>query len=126
MLLSITEAVIVFVLTAITGGIGTWFCKVWLPSKKTHKDHHVKMAKMPEILEEHSRVHDEIAIKLELAREHNVVSMRTQLLQIHERLMSGEPQSVYWKRQFYDIYTVYQASFGNSWAEDLKHDVDDL
>lgn len=126
MLLSITQAVIIGIVTALIIGIGTWWIKSSYSKKQEHDSHHKQMEDLPEILEKHSAVHDEISIKLELARETDVVTMRTQLLQIHERLMTGEVQSIYWKRQFYDIYTVYQASYGNSWAEDLKRDVDDM
>lgn len=125
MLINIAEAVVVAVIL----GVGGILYRVFSGRSKNHRNDHEQIKKLPEVFEEHSKVHSEISEQLTglvCIHESNVVQMRTQLLQIHDRLMAGSPESKYWKQQFYELYTIYQEMGGNSFVEDLKRDIDDL
>lgn len=128
MWLGITEALIIFIITATITGGWTFICRARSDAKaekERREEHHKQMDDLPELFKRHEELHKQIAEELEQGRQTDIASMRTQLVQLHDYIMK-HPDALFFKEQFYELYKVYEIRGGNSFAPKLKKDIDNL
>lgn len=132
--------VAVAIVIAFIVGVGGWSLRGCYKAWTTHKRQHRDIAKYPDMIcihkeehekhtkehEEHASVHVEIKEQLEYAKKVDIEQLRSQILQVYDKIINDENVSNEWVSQFYSLCELYFAGGGNGFVEKLKKNVDNM
>lgn len=118
------EGVLLAVLTAGAIGVSSWTLKFSKRLYFKNKGYREQLEKLPQIILEHERLHEDLDNQLSLSQQIDIVQLKNQMMLIHDDACSKGYITPRWKMQFYDIYDMYKKGGGNGFADQLKADID--